>query len=183
MAFEGLPVMLIADTGGSGFQGIPVKIVNGSALNSAVWGNITGTLSDQTDLQSALNALLSPSEVVGDAPVSASNQTGVVHVALTAGNDGEAIVTLNGTPTWGNQTANSVGAIASTEKGSANGVATLGANGTVTATQLPAPAAGNTAGRPANPPTGTIYFDTSLSPSKPVWWNGASWVDATGATA
>ena len=32
------------------------KWVNSAAPNSAVWGGITGTLSDQTDLQNALNA-------------------------------------------------------------------------------------------------------------------------------
>jgi hypothetical protein len=30
---------------------------------------------------------------------------------------------------------------------------------------------------------GNIWFDTSLSPTKPLWWNGSDWVDATGATA
>ena len=27
---------------------------------------------------------------------------------------------------------------------------------------------------------GNIWFDTSLSPIKPLWWNGTAWVDATG---
>lgn len=39
---------------------------------------------------------------------------------------------------------------------------------------------GTTASRPATPPTGFGYFDTTLG--KPVWWKGAVWVDATGAT-
>lgn len=26
---------------------------------------------------------------------------------------------------------------------------------------------------------GVVYFDTTIG--KPIWWNGASWVDATGA--
>lgn len=29
---------------------------------------------------------------------------------------------------------------------------------------------------------GNSYIDTSLSPAKPIWWNGTAWVDATGAT-
>lgn len=38
---------------------------------------------------------------------------------------------------------------------------------------------------PARPTTGLhvglMYLDTTLSPEgKPIWWNGAKWVDATG---
>lgn len=143
------------------------------------WGDIQGTLANQTDLQAALDAKLDltggtltgdlhmseqnidnlangttarqavnfeqldakldPADVVGDNPVSVSNQLGVLHVALTAGSDGEAIVTLGGVPTWGNQTANAVGAVATTEVGQPNGVASLGADGIVPAGQLPDP--------------------------------------------
>lgn len=38
---------------------------------------------------------------------------------------------------------------------------------------------GTTANRPAVPVTGQMYFDTTLG--RPVWYNGAAWVDATGA--
>ena len=38
---------------------------------------------------------------------------------------------------------------------------------------------GTTANRPTARPTGFMYFDTTLG--RPIWWNGASWVDATGA--
>lgn len=41
---------------------------------------------------------------------------------------------------------------------------------------------GNTAARPATPALGQMYFDTQLSPAKPIWYNGTNWVDATGAT-
>lgn len=41
--------------------------------------------------------------------------------------------------------------------------------------------AGASAERPANPKTGQMFFDTTLG--KPVWWDGAQWVDATGAAA
>jgi hypothetical protein len=47
--------------------------------------------------------------------------------------------------------------------------------------RLDIPLAGITAARPVAPPTGYAYFDTTLG--KPVWYNGASWVDATGAAA
>jgi hypothetical protein len=37
---------------------------------------------------------------------------------------------------------------------------------------------GNTASRPLSPLAGQHYFDTTLN--KPIWYNGANWVDATG---
>lgn len=39
---------------------------------------------------------------------------------------------------------------------------------------------GTTAARPTTRSTGYMYFDTTLG--KPIWWSGAAWVDATGAT-
>lgn len=41
---------------------------------------------------------------------------------------------------------------------------------------------GTTSNRTSTPKIGDIYFDTTISPSRPVWWNGTAWVDATGAT-
>lgn len=38
---------------------------------------------------------------------------------------------------------------------------------------------GVTGTRPASPVTGTTYFDTTLG--QPIWYDGAAWVDATGA--
>lgn len=38
---------------------------------------------------------------------------------------------------------------------------------------------GSRAERPANPDVGMMYFDTNLG--VPIWWNGASWINATGA--
>ncbi len=58
-----------------------------AAVNSAVWGNITGTLSDQTDLQSALDAKLSVS-AAASTYVPYTGATGNVHLGvneLTAG--------------------------------------------------------------------------------------------------
>lgn len=57
-----------------------------------------------------------------------------------------------------------------------DGINTLQVNGTISG----AVQNGNTAGRPASPITGQIYFDTTLSPAKPIWYNGTAWVDATG---
>lgn len=45
----------------------------------------------------------------------------------------------------------------------------------------PVAQAGPTAGRPASPVVGQTYFDTDLS--IPIWWQGTTWVDATGSAA
>lgn len=37
-----------------------------------------------------------------------------------------------------------------------------------------------TAARPASPAVGRIFFDTTLG--LPIWWNGADWINAAGAT-
>ena len=36
--------------------------------------------------------------------------------------------------------------------------------------------------RPNFPSNGQQYIDTTISPSRPIWWNGSAWVDATGTT-
>jgi hypothetical protein len=41
-------------------------------------------------------------------------------------------------------------------------------------------ASGNTANRPANAVAGMSYLDTTLT--KPIWYTGTVWIDATGAT-
>ena len=43
------------------------------------------------------------------------------------------------------------------------------------------PLGGPTANRPTTPPTGTMYFDTTLT--KPVWWDGANWKTASNVVA
>jgi len=47
------------------------------------------------------------------------------------------------------------------------------------------PSQGPTASRPTGALTGQMYFDTTLAAGagKPIWWNGATWVDATGTPA
>ena len=47
--------------------------------------------------------------------------------------------------------------------------------------RLQAVDAGATASRPAGMPVGYMYFDTDLT--KPVWYSGSGWVDATGSPA
>jgi hypothetical protein len=37
---------------------------------------------------------------------------------------------------------------------------------------------GTSANRPGSPNTGEIYFDTTIG--KPIWYNGADWVNADG---
>jgi hypothetical protein len=39
---------------------------------------------------------------------------------------------------------------------------------------------GTTAERPSSPEAGRRYFDTDVG--KPIWYDGSSWVDASGAT-
>lgn len=36
--------------------------------------------------------------------------------------------------------------------------------------------------RPLSAAIGTCFFDTNLTPNRPIWWNGTNWVDATGTT-
>jgi hypothetical protein len=54
------------------------------------------------------------------------------------------------------------------------------AGGTIQKIQMPK--SGTTGARPATSalPVPYMYYDTTLS--KPVWWNGTVWKDATGAT-
>lgn len=46
-------------------------------------------------------------------------------------------------------------------------------------TELATPLNGTTAARPVVTLVGTEYFDTTLG--LPIWWDGADWVNATGA--
>lgn len=34
--------------------------------------------------------------------------------------------------------------------------------------------------RPTARFAGQVFFDTNLSPARPIWWNGSAWIDATG---
>lgn len=76
-------------------SGTNIKTVNGNSLvgsgdvtiNAGVWGNITGTLSSQTDLQSALDAkapLASPTFTGTPAAPTAAANTNTTQIATTA---------------------------------------------------------------------------------------------------
>jgi hypothetical protein len=41
---------------------------------------------------------------------------------------------------------------------------------------------GSSTNRPTGVHTGFQYFDTSISPARPIYWNGSGWVDASGTT-
>jgi hypothetical protein len=45
--------------------------------------------------------------------------------------------------------------------------------------ETPFPLYGPTTSRPPMPAVTQMYFDTTLG--EPVWWTGATWVDAVGA--
>jgi hypothetical protein len=127
---------------------------------SAVWGNITGTLTEQTDLQNALN-----------------NKSNVGH-----------------THTVANITDIATNYIKASEKGKANGVATLGTDGLVPASQLPSYVDDVIEGyyysgkfykesahtNELTPTTGKIYVD--LTSNKTYRWGGSSYVEISQST-
>ena len=83
------------------YKGTGARSVGTANLDSAVWGNITGTLSNQTDLQNALDAKMSYADngVLGAKnllPNTASTQT-INGVTFTVNSDGS--VNANGTAT------------------------------------------------------------------------------------
>lgn len=127
---------------------------------SAVWGNITGTLTEQTDLRNALN-----------------NKSDVGHTHTVA--DITDIATSY---------------IKASEKGKANGVATLGTDGLVPASQLPSYVDDVIEGyyysgkfykesahtNELTPETGKIYVD--LTSNKTYRWGGSSYVEISQST-
>jgi hypothetical protein len=81
------------DTGAQGIQGVKGDTGDTGPAGPSVWGGITGTLSTQTDLQTALNA---------KAPLASPTLTGAVNInATTLGFFG---VTLASRPTAYTQT-------------------------------------------------------------------------------
>ena len=116
-----------------------ITLDEGGGTGRAEWGHITGTLSNQTDLNSALSAKQDvidashkiPYTYISDTPTIPSTAADVGAVPTTRTVNSKALsadITL---------TAGDVGAIASTEKGAANGVAELNANGKVPSGELP----------------------------------------------
>lgn len=94
---------------------------NDEAGSDAVWGNIRGTLSDQTDLQDALNS--KQNTLVFDNTPTAGSNNPVKSSGIKSALDEK---------------------IPTSQKGAANGVATLGSDGKVPSSQLPSISAGVT---------------------------------------
>jgi hypothetical protein len=70
----------------------------GFSSGSAVWGNITGTLSSQSDLQAALNAKLSITTAASTyAPLSGANLTGATINGVTLAGSGTLTIGSGGT--------------------------------------------------------------------------------------
>jgi hypothetical protein len=74
----------------SATSAVLVLAVNGAGAGGGAWGGITGTLSDQTDLQSALNAKLEAAT-----PVTINAQTGTTYT-LVLGDAGKLVTLANG---------------------------------------------------------------------------------------
>lgn len=151
----------------------------------AKWGVITGTLSDQSDLQTALN---------GKANTAHTHSIGQVDGLQTAldgksnvghGHSMSDVAGLNSTVS-DLQAADAalandlLGRIANTEKGAANGVTPLDAGGKVPAAYLPSFVDdvleyANLAAFPVSGETGKIY--TALDTNKVYRWSGTVYVE------
>lgn len=100
-------------------------------------GADTTTLLEDEVFQGTSGDAFSASDILAESPVVADVESGLVTISIEPGEDGEALVTEGGVTVWGNQTASSVGAVATNMVGVANGVASLGAGGFVPVGQLP----------------------------------------------
>ena len=129
-----------------------VAIKTNSSVN---WGSIAGTLSAQTDLQNALNA-----------KYNASNPSGYIS-GITSSN---VTTALGFTPE------------SNSNKGVANGYASLDGSGLVPSTQLPSYVDDvleytNLASFPATGTTGKIYVD--LATNKIYRWSGSTYIEVS----
>ncbi len=115
---------------GNGSGGYTLTSTSSLGITSGVWGNITGTLANQTDLQSALNLKLSSSSLSATYPLSYNNSSGIFSI-------GFGTTTSN---SWaGTQTFNNISATNATTSnfgitGITNGVLATNGNGSVIAT-------------------------------------------------
>jgi len=168
---------------------------------SLIWGGITGTLSNQTDLQTALNAkapLASPTftgtvsgitkSMVGlsnvdntsdvNKPISSATQT-ALNLKYDASNPSGYISGITSgqvTTALGYTPENSA------NKGIANGYASLDGGGLVPSTQLPSYVDdvlefANLAGFPASGTTGKIYV--ALDTNKIYRWSGSAYIEVS----
>jgi len=156
--------------------------------STTYWGAINGTLSDQLDLQTALDGKLSllGGNMLGDVffdenslenlgqvesqsfrVISGSNSTywDIGRSILGGGSDLEFVYVTD--------SENDAIAYALNSSGIPTEDTDLITKGYVDAN-------GDTGDRPSSPSTGQQYFDTTLN--LPIWYNGSSWVDATGTT-
>lgn len=136
------------------------------AGGSASWGGITGTLADQTDLQSALNA---KAQVGGGDPQPLGTATPGVSTSASRQDH------VHDMPS-----AADVGAIPAAEKGVADGVAPLDSGGKVAAAYLPSFVDdvlefANQAAFPATGESGKIYV--ALDSNKTYRWGGSSYIE------
>ncbi len=86
-----VPVIVVDSTG-------RITGVTAASVSGGSWGSITGTLSNQTDLQTALNAKISApsSPATGDILY----WSGTAWVSLAKGTDGQALILSSGLPAW-----------------------------------------------------------------------------------
>lgn len=136
------------------------------AGGSAVWGGIGGTLADQTDLQSALDA---KAQVGSGDPQSLGTATPGVSTSASRQDHVHAM-----------PSAADVGAIPVAEKGVADGVAPLDSGGKVAAAYLPSFVDdvlefANLAAFPATGESGKIYV--ALDSNKTYRWGGSSYIE------
>jgi len=137
-------------TAGTGIS-ISAGNVISNTQTSAEWGNITGTLSDQTDLMTELSDKVEYSDL-SDVATSGSYNDLIDTPTIPTVNDATLTIKKNNTSV-GTFTANAssnvdinitvpttasdVGAVPTTSVGTASGVAELDANGKVPSSQLP----------------------------------------------
>ncbi len=165
---------------------------SGGGGGGGTWGSITGTLSDQTDLQTALNAKLNSSAVsafgltlIDDANASAARTTlGLGTLATQNGTITDYLTTANAATTYQplDSDLTSIAALTTTSHGRALltdadaaasrtrlGLGTLATqNGTITDYLTTATAA-------------STYVSLSGSYSNPAWITGLAWSKITGA--
>ena len=154
-------IRLSSDTAGnSDTVLLTEKAINLIAECVATWGNISGTLSDQTDLQSALDLKVSTSTLA------THTDDGTIHFTAASLNLSNYQLL--------------------SEKGQVSGYASLDGDGTVPASQLPSYVDdvvefADLASFPATGETGKIYvaLDTNLT----YRWSGSAYVELTDTTA
>jgi hypothetical protein len=142
-------------------------VAEAGGASSAVWGTISGLLSDQTDLQAALDA---------KSPTTHSH-TDVYEAAITAGTSTQV---WKGNKVWGTVAWGELSGVPSTfapsahasahEPGGADALPWATIHGRGTTAAKPAAAAGN---------TGYLYFDTTLG--KLQRSSGTAWEDVAEA--